>query len=144
VTDTTTPARLADLAANSTALLTTFRRSGQAVATPVSITVDGDHAYFATAVDSGKAKRIAANAAVTLASCTTTGHVTGPTVAGTARAVSPAQRQRLRLLRPTRALFWSYLLYRLRGKTMRLYEVVFTAPPPSREKDPIDNHRPRS
>lgn len=130
MTDTTTRARLSHLTASSTALLTTFRRSGQAVATPVSITVDGGRAYFATAVDSGKAKRIAANAAVTLAPCTTSGHVTGQTVAGTAYAVSWAQRRRLRLLRPTRALFWSYVFYRLRGRTMRLYGVVFTAPPP--------------
>ena len=121
--DTTTRARLSHLTASSTALLTTFRRSGQAVATPVSITVDGGRAYFATPVDSGKAKRIADNAAVTLAPCTTSGHVTGPTVAGTAYAVSRAQRRRLRLLRPTRALFWSYVFYRLRGRTMRLYEV---------------------
>jgi PPOX class probable F420-dependent enzyme len=132
VPDTTTRVRLSHLDASSTALLTTFRRSGHADPTPVSNTVDGGHAYFATAVDSGKAKRIAADAAVTLAPCTTTGHVTGPTVAGTARAVSRAQRRRLRLLRPTRALFWSYLIYRLRGKTMRLYEVVFTAPRPQR------------
>ena len=29
------------------------------------------------------------------------------------------------LLRPTGPLFWSWLLYRLRGKTMALYEVEF-------------------
>lgn len=140
VTDTTTSARLSHLAATSTALLTTFRRSGASVATPVSITVDGDRAYFATAVDSGKAKRIAANAAVTLAPCTTTGHVTGPTIAGTARPLSRAQHRRLRLLRPTRALFWSYLLYRLRGRTMCLYEVDLSAPPPLLETDPSRDH----
>jgi hypothetical protein len=32
------------------------------------------------------------------------------------------------LLRPTGPLFWSWLLYRLRGKTMALYEVEFDGP----------------
>lgn len=130
MSDTTTPARLSHLAASSTALLTTFRRSGEQVATPVSIIIDRGRAYFATAIDSGKAKRIAADAAVTLAPCTTTGHVTGPNVAGTARPLSRADRTRRRLLRPTRAIFWSYLLYRLRGRTMGLYEVDLSAPAP--------------
>lgn len=128
MTATTTPTELSHLAATSTALLTTYRRSGQAVATPVSVATVGDRAYFATAVDSGKAKRIAANAAVTVAPCTTTGRVTGPTLAGTARRLSRAQRRRLRILRPTRALFYSYLLYRLRGRTMGVYEVELVAP----------------
>jgi PPOX class probable F420-dependent enzyme len=127
MTDTSTTARPAPLAAASTGLLTTFRRSGQPVATPVSITIDSDHVYFVTAVDSGKAKRLASNDAVTLAPCTTTGTVTGPTVAGHARPLDAAdRRQHRRVLRPIRPLFWSYLLYRLRGKRMHVYEVTPT------------------
>lgn len=124
MTGTTPTAQLANLSDAGTALLTTFRRSGQAVATPVSITVDGDHAYFTTATDSGKARRIAANNVVTVAPCTVNGTVTGPTVTASARPLDPDDRARRRLLRPTRPLFWSYLLYRLRGRTMRLYEVT--------------------
>lgn len=127
MTDTNRTTQRSSLAAANTGLLTTFRRSGQPVATPVSITVDGDRVYFVTAVDSGKAKRLAANGEVTLAPCTTTGTVTGPTVTGHARPLDAADlRQRRRLLRPTRPLLWSYLLYRLQGKAMRLYEVVLT------------------
>ena len=79
MTDTTRSGRsgpLSDLAASGTALLTTFRPSGQPVATPVSIAVDGDLAYFTTAADSGKARRLASNDAVTVAPCTTNGTIT--------------------------------------------------------------------
>jgi PPOX class probable F420-dependent enzyme len=68
---TTRPPHIANLEAASTALLTTFRRSGEGVSTPVSITVDGDDVYFVTTVDSGKAKRLARNDAVTIAPCMT-------------------------------------------------------------------------
>lgn len=61
---------VANLEAASTALLTTFRRSGEGVSTPVSSTV-GDDVYFVTAVDSVKAKRLARNDAVTIAPSTT-------------------------------------------------------------------------
>lgn len=125
MTDTDRSAQLSDLATSATALLTTFRRSGQPVATPVSIAVDNDRAYFATAADSGKATRLASNDAVTIAPCTIGGTATGPTIAATARPFDDTDRARRRhLLRPTRSLFWSYLLYRLRGRTMRLYEVT--------------------
>ena len=120
--DTTTSPHFANLAAVSTAMLTTFRRSGRAVSTPVSIVVDGEAVYFVTAVDSGKAKRLAHTDAVTLAPCTTGGRVLGDAVAGRARAIDAGAHRRV--LRPTRPLLWSYLLYRLRGRAMRVYRVV--------------------
>jgi len=120
----------APLQASSTALLTTFRRTGEAVPTPVSIALDDDHAYFVTAADSGKAKRLARNPSVTLAPCTTSGKVLGAAVSGQARRLEGDNRtRRRRLLGPTGPLFWSLLLYRLRGKTMHLYEVAPAAAP---------------
>ena len=113
----------APLAASSTALLTTFRASGESVATPVSIAVEDERAYFVTAVDTGKAKRLAADPRVTLAPCTATGKVVGSAVSGQARQLPNHTRRRV-LLRPTRSLYWSYLWYRLRGKTMNVYEVL--------------------
>ena len=113
------------LRASSTALLTTFRPSGEGVPTVVSIAVEGDCAYFVTAADSGKAKRLAKDPEVTLAPCTTSGKVLGGTVRGRARLLGREERRRLRrLLRPTGSLFWTLVLYRLKGKTMNLYEVV--------------------
>ena len=38
-------------------LLTTYRRDGTPVGTPVNIAVDGDHAYIRTYDRAGKAKR---------------------------------------------------------------------------------------
>jgi uncharacterized protein len=112
----------AELEASKTAMLTTFRRDGQEVSSPVSIALNGDRAYFVTAIDSGKAKRLANNPAVTLAPCTVGGTLLGEAVGGEARPLDGPGRRRF--LRPTGTLFWSYLLYRVRGKTMRVYEVV--------------------
>ena len=110
----------------NTALLTTYRRSGEAVETPLSVAVVGDRAYFVTAVDSGKARRLAHTDRVTLAPCTVGGKVTGETVPGRARRVDGEERRGTArgLLRPNSPLFWSLVMYRLQGKAMCLFEVV--------------------
>jgi PPOX class probable F420-dependent enzyme len=115
------------LTTSRTALLTTYRRDGRPVPTPVSLAVVGDRAYFVTAAASGKAKRLARCERVMLAPCASGGRPIGPGVTGRARPVDGAARRRLRptLLRPTGALFWSWLLYRVRGHAMALYEVEF-------------------
>jgi uncharacterized protein len=117
------------LEGSKTALLTTFRPGGEAVGTPLSIAVNGDKAYFVTATDSGKAKRLAHTDRVTLAPCKVNGTVTGETVPGRARRVPPQERRTTAkgLLKPTQGLFWSLLAYRLfDGRKMELYEVVPT------------------
>jgi uncharacterized protein len=119
------PPDFAGLRRSGTALLTTFRRNGDAVATPVSVVVAGDRAWFATPADSGKAKRLARNPKVTLAPCTVGGRALGEPVDGHARLLLGQDRRRARRrLRPTTSLFWSFVGYRLRGKTMHLYEVT--------------------
>jgi PPOX class probable F420-dependent enzyme len=120
-------ADFAPLEGSTTALLTTYRRGGEAVGTPLSIVVTGGKAYFVTAGDSGKAKRLAHNDRVTLAPCTLSGKVTGETVEGRARRLPPDERRQTAkgLLKPTRSLFWSLVTYRLvHGKKMELFEVV--------------------
>ena len=117
------------LEGSKTALLTTFRPGGEAVGTPLSIAVNGDKAYFVTATDSGKAKRLAHTDRVTLAPCKVNGTVTGGTMPGRARRVPPEERRSTAkgLLKPTQGLFWSLLAYRLfHGRKMELYEVVPT------------------
>src|SRR5215218_10989208 len=81
------------LEGSKTALLTTFRPGGEAVGTPLSIVVDGDKAYFVTASDSGKARRLANSDRVTLAPCKLNGTVTGETVPGRARRIPPSERR---------------------------------------------------
>jgi uncharacterized protein len=119
------PGFFSGLRRSSTALLTTVRRDGRGVATPVSIVVSGDQAWFATAADSGKARRLAHTPRVTLAPCTVGGKVFGEPVNGRARLLQGQERRRTRWrLGPTTSLFWSYAGYRVRGKTMNLYEVT--------------------
>ncbi len=68
--------------------LTTFRRDGTGVATPVwFVEHEGGLALY-TGATSGKVKRLHHTAHVTLAPCTVRGAVTGPTLVGTARVVT--------------------------------------------------------
>ena len=73
--------------------LVTFRRSGEAVASPVWIAplADGT-AGFTTEATSGKVKRIANNPAVTLQACSARGKLddTAPIVSATATVVTGA------------------------------------------------------
>ena len=95
--------------------------------TPLSIAVANGKVYFVTASDSGKARRLAENPEVTLGPCTVSGKVTGETVARRARLLDPEERRRAAkgLLKPTRGLFWSLVMYRLlHGRKMVLFEVV--------------------
>ena len=78
------------LAAGKYISLTTFRRDGTAVATPVWVTRDGDHLYVITDAGSGKVKRLRANADVTVASCDARGRVSGSAVPGQARLLDEA------------------------------------------------------
>lgn len=128
MTDAVEAASLTALQRSSTALLTTYRLNGHGVSTPVSIAVEQGRAYFITANTSGKAKRLACCAKVSLAPCTVRGIPLGEPVCGQAWLLQGVARRRVRrLLRPTGALFWSNLLYRLRGNTMHLYEVELLA-----------------
>lgn len=66
--------------------LTTFRRSGEGVATPVWFALlDGPRVVVHTEAASGKAKRLRADPACALAPCDVRGRVHGPEVAARAR-----------------------------------------------------------
>jgi uncharacterized protein len=67
------------------ASLTTFRKNGTAVPTPVWFAEDGGNIYVMTRGDSWKTKRVRNNPEVRLAPCTIRGKVTGPEFAGRAR-----------------------------------------------------------
>jgi PPOX class probable F420-dependent enzyme len=73
--------------------LTTFRRSGAVVATPVwFVRLDGTLYVYSDAT-AGKVKRIRNNPQVQVAACTLLGRVTGPTITGVARIVTDPQEQ---------------------------------------------------
>ena len=71
--------------------LTTFRRTGVPVSTPVWAAADGDSLVVWTRPDSGKVKRLRHTARVTVAPCTFRGRVEGPAVDGDAGFVSHAE-----------------------------------------------------
>jgi PPOX class probable F420-dependent enzyme len=58
--------------------LITFRRTGDAVSTPVWFAEKNDKLYVKTRRDAGKCKRIRNNPRVRVAPCTIRGKVTGP------------------------------------------------------------------
>lgn len=64
--------------------LTTFKRNGTGVATPVWVMRDGDHLYVITDAESGKAKRLRNFSRVMVAPCDMRGRVTGSSVDATA------------------------------------------------------------
>jgi len=69
--------------------LTTFRKNGQAVATPVWFGEENDKLYVMTRGTMGKTKRIRNNSKVKVAPCTIRGKVTGPEFNAVARILSP-------------------------------------------------------
>jgi len=81
---------LEPLRQTKTILLTTYKRDGAGVATPVSIAFDGDRAFFRTWQTSGKAKRLRRDARVEVAPATLRGERTGPAIAARARLLDGA------------------------------------------------------
>jgi PPOX class probable F420-dependent enzyme len=75
--------------------LTTRRRDGTPVATPVWVVRDGDHLAIWTNVKTGKVKRVRRNPAVTLAPCTIRGRLLGEPVEARAVLMSPADTAQL-------------------------------------------------
>jgi len=71
--------------------LTTFRRTGVPVSTPVWAAPDGDALVVWTRTDSGKVKRLRHTKRVTCAPCTFRGRPLGPAVEGVAEFVSHSE-----------------------------------------------------
>jgi PPOX class probable F420-dependent enzyme len=76
--------------------LSTFRKSGAKVPTPVWFGEDGDKLYVMTLSKTGKAKRVRNNPQVTVAPCTIRGKVTGPEIAALARILPPEEHAHAR------------------------------------------------
>jgi len=70
-----------------TVLLTTYRRDGTPVGTPVNIVVAGDRAFVRTFDTAWKLKRIRNNPTVGIAPSTVRGKPTGPTIGARARVL---------------------------------------------------------
>ena len=80
-----------DLRREQCIALTTFRKTGQAVTTPVWFAISLGTIYVETHADAGKLKRLRHTARVTLAPCTYSGKVTGSVSEGNARLLTESQ-----------------------------------------------------
>lgn len=100
-------------------LLTTYKRDGTPVGTPVSIVVDGDRAFTRTWDTAWKLRRIRNNPEVEIAPSTPRGRPTGPAIRARARVLAGGEADRAaRLLArkyPVLQGFLVPLLHRLRG-----------------------------
>jgi PPOX class probable F420-dependent enzyme len=91
-------ATLDALGASRYVLVTTFRRDGTVVATPVWVARDGASFVVWTTSDSGKVKRIRRTGQVTIAPCSARGKPHGPAVPARAELLDAAGTERVRAL----------------------------------------------
>jgi PPOX class probable F420-dependent enzyme len=97
VTDAAAP-QLAPFVRQKTVLLTTYRRDGTPRATPVSIAVDGDHAYIRSYETAFKTKRLSHNPAAEVAPSSMRGKPTGPAITARLRRLDGQEYRRARRL----------------------------------------------
>jgi uncharacterized protein len=76
--------------------LTTFRKNGVGVPTPVWFGEDDTKLYVMARGDSGKVKRLRNNPQVRVAPCTIRGKIKGPEFSGVARILLPQDSPRAR------------------------------------------------
>lgn len=74
--------------------LETYRKSGQAVATPVWFTVDGDSIFVVTRIETGKVKRLRNNASVRVMMCGARGEPKSEWAKGRARFLTGEELER--------------------------------------------------
>ena len=89
---------LEDLGGASYLLVTTFRKDGTAVPTPVWAARDGDAISFWTVVTTGKIKRIGRNPEVLVAQCDRRGRPRGDAAPGRAAVLDAEGTARVRVL----------------------------------------------
>ena len=84
-------ASLSPLRNTKTILLTTYKKDGAPVATPVSIAFDGDRAFFRSYDKAWKTRRLRRNPAVQAAPATLRGRPTGPAISARATLLDGEQ-----------------------------------------------------
>ncbi|MEU8800943.1 PPOX class F420-dependent oxidoreductase [Spirillospora sp. NPDC048819] len=94
----TVTSTLESLRTQRTILLTSYRKDGRPVGTPVNVVVQGGHAYFRTYDQAVKTKRLARNPEVEIAPSTFRGEVTGAASRGRARLLTEEESKPIRRL----------------------------------------------
>jgi len=99
--------------------LTTFKKDGSAVATPVWLVREGDALLVVTQASSAKVRRIRNDPKVLLAPCDARGRMKGEQVAGMAVPQDPVETKRITALICKRYGFLGWMLTR-RGSDDRM------------------------
>jgi len=103
--------------------LTTFRKTGVAVATPVWFGEENGKLYVMTRHDMGKAKRIRNNPSVKVAPCTIRGKMTGSEFAATARILPAEEHKHAR--QTINRKYWMARIPRIWSRTDTYFEISF-------------------
>lgn len=103
--------------------LTTFRKTGVPVATPVWFGEQDGKLYVMTRGDMGKSKRIRNNPQVRVAPCTIRGKVTGPEFAARARILPSQEHARTR--QTINRKYWMARLPLIWARTDTYFEISF-------------------
>jgi uncharacterized protein len=112
-----------------TALLTTFRRDGTPVATPVTCAIVGDRLYFRTYDKAGKAKRLRRHPDVEVVPSTFRGAPRGETLAARARLLSGAEERVAQRALARRSPFLQGILVPLTHRLARYRTLHFELEP---------------
>jgi PPOX class probable F420-dependent enzyme len=119
---------LLELAHQWAVRLTTFRRDGTPVSTPVNVAVDRERVYFRTYEEAGKFKRLRNNPKVEVAPSTFRGKATGPAIPARARLLSGEDDARAaQLIDEKHKVFQGFLVrtaHRVRKYTTRHFELL--------------------
>jgi PPOX class probable F420-dependent enzyme len=113
-----------------TTILTSFRRNGMGVGSPVGTVASQGKLYFMTAASTWKVKRLANNPRVTVAPGTFKGEALGPGIEGTARRLSGEELKQARDLLRVGILghFWGFIFdLRYPGEKTAVYEISLAA-----------------
>jgi PPOX class probable F420-dependent enzyme len=115
-------------------LVTTFRKNGEPVPTPVWVVREGDALLIWTVTDSGKVKRMRRDSRVQLAPCDLRGTPHGDSVDATARILDPVTSDKVRkmIVRKYGIVAWvtstAGRIRRGRGRTVGV-ELSLSGPP---------------
>lgn len=121
---------LGEIGAAKYVLLTTFRKDGSGVPTPLWAAMDGDRMLMWTVTDSWKVKRIRRDPHVTIGVCDVRGNPKGPQIDATAVVLDDAGTEHARevIIRKYGILGWltvkGSLLRRGRGGTVGVAVIV--------------------
>ena len=103
--------------------LTTFRKTGAGVATPVWFGEENGNLYVMTRSDMGKTKRVRNNPQVRVAPCSMRGKVTGAEFSAVARILPPEEHSRAR--QALNRKYWSTRIPFLWWRTDTYLEISF-------------------